>query len=40
MSCGVALALSLLLTDPNVALAAEQPPAPAGAPRTEHKILK
>lgn len=32
MSCGVALALSLLLTDPNVALAAEQPPAPAGAP--------
>lgn len=32
MSCGVALAVSLLLTDPNVALAAEQPPAVAGAP--------
>lgn len=32
MSCGVALAISLLLTDPNVALAAEQPPAAADAP--------
>ena len=32
MSCGVALAISLLLTDPNVALAADQPPALAGAP--------
>lgn len=32
MSCGVALALSLMLTDPTVALAAAQPPAPAGAP--------
>jgi len=32
MSCGVALAVSLLLADPNVALAATQPPAVAGAP--------
>ncbi|WP_420470558.1 hypothetical protein [Brevundimonas sp. FT23042] len=32
MSCGVALAISLMLTNPEVALAAEQPPAPAGAP--------
>lgn len=32
MSCGVALAVSLLLADPNVALAAAQPPAAAGAP--------
>jgi hypothetical protein len=32
MSCGVALALSLLITDPNVALAAAQPPAAADAP--------
>jgi hypothetical protein len=32
MSCGVALAVSLLLSDPNVALAAAQPPAPVSAP--------
>jgi hypothetical protein len=32
MSCGVALALSLLLSDPNVALAAARPPAAADAP--------
>lgn len=32
MSCGVALAVSLLLSDPNVALAAAQPPAPVAAP--------
>ena len=32
MSCGVALAISLLLSDPTVALAAAQPPAVAGAP--------
>jgi hypothetical protein len=32
MSCGVALAVSLLLTDPNVAMAAAQPPAAADAP--------
>lgn len=32
MSCGVALAVSLLLADPNVAMAAAQPPAPADAP--------
>lgn len=32
MSCGVALAVSLLLADPNVAMAAAQPPAPANAP--------
>ncbi|MGV8928563.1 MAG: hypothetical protein ACOH1E_02325 [Brevundimonas sp.] len=32
MSCGVALAVSLLLSDPNVALAAAQPPAAADAP--------
>jgi hypothetical protein len=32
MSCGVALAVSLLLSDPNVVLAAAQPPAVAGAP--------
>lgn len=32
MSCGVALAISLLLSDPNVALAAARPPAAAEAP--------
>ena len=32
MSCGIAIAVSLLLSDPNVALAASQPPPPAGAP--------
>ena len=32
MSCGVALAVSLLLSDPNVALAAAQPPSVASAP--------
>ena len=32
MSCGVALAVSLLLSDPNVATAAAQPPAVADAP--------
>jgi hypothetical protein len=32
MSCGLALAASLLLTDPSVALAASQPAAVAGAP--------
>lgn len=32
MSCGVVLAISLLLSDPNVALAAIQPPAAADAP--------
>jgi len=32
MSCGVALAVSLLLSDPSVALAAAQPPAAANAP--------
>ena len=32
MSCGAALALSLLLTDPHVAEAAAQPPAVPGAP--------
>lgn len=32
MSCGVALAISLMLSDPNVALAAAQPPAAAEAP--------
>ena len=32
MSCGVALAVSLLLSDPNVALAAAQPPGLASAP--------
>lgn len=32
MSCGVALAVSLLLSDPNVALAAAQPPAAVSAP--------
>ncbi len=32
MSCGVAIAISLLLSDPNVALAAAQPPAAVGAP--------
>jgi hypothetical protein len=32
MSCGVALAVSLLLSDPNVALAAAQPPSAAEAP--------
>ena len=32
MSCGVALAVSLLLSDPNVAMAAAQPPAAADAP--------
>ena len=32
MSCGVALTISLLLSDPNVAIAATQPPAVADAP--------
>lgn len=32
MSCGVALAVSLLLSDPNVALAAAAPPAAPAAP--------
>jgi len=32
MSCGVAIAISLLLSNPNVALAAAQPPAAVGAP--------
>jgi len=32
MSCGLAIASMLLLTDPNVALAAAQPPAAVGAP--------
>ena len=32
MSCGVALAVSLLLSDPSVAVAAAQPPAAADAP--------
>ena len=32
MSCGVALAVSLLLSDPNVALAAAAPPPAANAP--------
>lgn len=32
MSCGIAIAVSLLLSDPNVALAAAQPPAAADAP--------
>lgn len=32
MSCGVALAVSLLLSDPNVAMAAAQPPAAAEVP--------
>lgn len=32
MSCGVALAVSLLLADPNVAMAAAEPAAVAGAP--------
>ena len=32
MSCGVALAVSLLLSDPNVALAAASPPLAADAP--------
>ena len=32
MSCGVALAVSLLLADPNVALAPAQPPAPVADP--------
>lgn len=32
MSCGVALAVSLLISDPNVAMAAAQPPAPADTP--------
>lgn len=32
MSCGVALAITLMLSDPNVALAAAQPPAAAEAP--------
>ena len=32
MSCGVALAVSLLLSDPNVALAAALPPPVADAP--------
>ena len=32
MSCGIAIAVSLLLSDPSVALAAAQPAAVAGAP--------
>jgi len=32
MSCGLAIAVALMLGDPNVAVAAAQPPAPAGAP--------
>ena len=32
MSCGIAIAAALLLSDPNVALAAAQPVAVAGAP--------
>ncbi len=32
MSCGIAIAAALLLTDPNVVLAAAEPPAVAGAP--------
>ena len=32
MSCGVALAISLMLSDPTVAMAAAQPPAAAEAP--------
>jgi len=32
MSCGIAIAVSLLLSDPNVALAATQPVAAPGAP--------
>lgn len=32
MSCGVVLAVSLLLSDPNVAMAAAEPPAAADAP--------
>lgn len=32
MSCGIALAVSLLLSDPNVALAAAEPAAVPGAP--------
>ena len=32
MSCGLAIAVALMLGDPNVAAAAAQPPAPAGAP--------
>jgi hypothetical protein len=32
MSCGVALAVSILLSDPNVAMAAAQPPVVADAP--------
>ncbi len=32
MSCGVALAISLMLADPNVAMAAALPPPPADAP--------
>jgi hypothetical protein len=32
MSCGIAIAAALLLSDPHVALAAAQPPAVAGAP--------
>jgi hypothetical protein len=32
MSCGIAIAAALLLTDPNVALAAAEPVAVAGAP--------
>lgn len=32
MSCGIALTLALMMTDPNVALAAAQPPAAPNAP--------
>ncbi len=34
MSCGIAIAAALLLSDPNVALAAAEPAAVAGAPIT------
>ena len=32
MSCGIALSIALMASNPAVALAAEQPPAVAGAP--------
>ena len=32
MSCGIALSLALMMSDPNVAVAAVQPPAAVGAP--------
>lgn len=34
MSCGIALTIALMMTDPNVAVAAAQPPAAVGAPVT------